>query len=234
VQRGMVSHIRNPQFSKQLAIQFSETDPSGIRFGRGSRLGTTEFVEECAYKGAQADVSTPFGADPQGSPTRDTRDACAPDMRGPFEAPQVASNRHPCHCQPAITPSRSHVSATGPGTYANRRSQDVPGGNSTWTPSRPGAPCSPARRRSSASICAHSLGAATRGRRFRRGSRFTGWPRHDWASTACRPHTRRPVRWRAAARSASTLPTCLRNSASTSASGPRPGGIVSRSIGDLQ
>jgi hypothetical protein len=27
VQRGMVSYIRNPQSSKRLAIQFSETDP---------------------------------------------------------------------------------------------------------------------------------------------------------------------------------------------------------------
>jgi hypothetical protein len=62
----------------------------------------------------------------------------------------------------------------------------------------------------------------------RRGSRLTGWPRHDWASTARRPHTRRPVRWRSAARSASTLPTRSRSSASTSASGSRPDGTVSR------
>jgi hypothetical protein len=46
---------------------------------------------------------------------------------------------------------------------------------------------------------------------------------NGWASTARRPHTRRPVRWRSAARSASTMPTRSRSSASTSPSGPRPG-----------
>ena len=129
-------------------------------------------------------------------------DACAAGMRGPFETLQGRLGSSPIVvAEPAVTPARVHVSTTGTGTYANRRSQYVPGGNTTWTPCRH---CwraamysrTKARLRSSASIRAHLLGAATRGRRFRRGSRVTGWPRHDWASTARRPHTRRPVRWR--------------------------------------
>ena len=165
-------------------------------------LPTDGFVDESSIKGVQPPYEQRFSS------------------LGPAEVQRVAINSH-----------GSATSATD--TYANLRSQYVPAGNSTGTPSRHRSralayAAANARSRRSASIRAHLLRDATRGRRFRRGSWLLGWLRHDCASTARRPHTRRPVRCRSRAHSASTAATRSLNSAPTEASGPSSGGIVSR------
>jgi hypothetical protein len=99
------------------------------------------------------------------------------------------------------------------GTCANRWSQYVPTGNAAASPpiqrsraARYAARSS--RLRSSASIRAHWLRAATVGRRERRGSRLAGESRQDWRKMARRPRTPAPVCRRSTAAAASTATTC--------------------------
>lgn len=87
-----------------------------------------------------------------------------------------------------------------------------------------------ARLRSSASIRDHTLRAATWGRHWRRGSRLPGTARHDWRSTARRPSTLVPARWRSAAAAASAAATSRRSAARNASGSPNSGGTTSRRV----
>ena len=95
-------------------------------------------------------------------------------MPAPSEAPSASPRLMNECCSPrTLSPRPRHVSATC--TCANLRNQYVPAGNTTGRPSRQRSralvyAATNARLRSTASIRAHLLRVATRGRRFRRSS----------------------------------------------------------------